>query len=281
MYICTRAHRVPCMYMYEKHENMYVHVRNHGENPRWTAPRRLLAMAERCRIPKRSAEAIEAERRASINAERQRLGLSRSEAARMPLPGAEFLMGKRAKSQQTGERAEHFKTEQRSSTMAAARDAAAARHRQLLHGQERLQAAAARKEALIKREAERQAGQRTLAAECLRQEARSLAAVPKELQNMAMAALKVAEKATGIAMGDYRCGGEDIPSCSRSGKDSQRACAAQRWADCWACDGSSMPTKCKGEAISGTGRFEGVSGKMTWIDKSGFGEGQGTFNLKK
>ena len=156
-------------------------------------------MAERCRIPKRSAEAIEAERRASINAERQRLGLSRSEAARM-LPGAEFLMGKRAKSQQTGERAEHFKTEQRSSTMAAARDAAAARHRQLLHGQERLQAAAARKEALIKREAERQAGQRTLAAECLRQEARSLAAVPKELQNMAMAALKVAEKATGIAM---------------------------------------------------------------------------------
>ena len=84
--------------------------------------------------------------------------------------------------------------------MAAARDAAAARHRQLLHGQERLQAAAARKEALIKREAERQAGQRTLAAECLRQEARSLAAVPKELQNMAMAALKVAEKATGIAM---------------------------------------------------------------------------------
>ena len=59
---------------------------------------------------------------------------------------------------------------------------------------------AARKEALIKREAERRDGQRTLAAECLRQEARSLAAVPKELQNMAMAALKVAEKATGIAM---------------------------------------------------------------------------------
>ena len=42
----------------------------------------------------------------------------------------------------------------------------------------------------------------------------------------------------------------------------------------------SVPTKCNGEAISGTGRFEGVSGKMTWIDKSGFGEGQGTFNLK-
>ena len=137
------------MYVHvRKHETMYVHVRNDGDNLRWTAPRRLLAMAERCRIPKRSAEAIEAERRASINAERQRLGLSRSEAARM-LPGAEFLIGKRTKSQQTGERAEHFKTEQRSSTMAAARDAAAARHRQLLHGQERLQAAAARKEALM------------------------------------------------------------------------------------------------------------------------------------
>ena len=53
------------------------------------------------------------------------------------------------------------------------------------------------------------------------------------------------------------------------------------WVVTWACDGSSVPTKCKGEAINGTGRFEGVSGKMTWIDKSGFGEGQGTFNLKK
>ena len=53
------------------------------------------------------------------------------------------------------------------------------------------------------------------------------------------------------------------------------------WVLTWICDGSITPTKCKGEAISGTGRFKGVSGKMTWIDKSGFGVGKGTFNLKK
>ena len=53
------------------------------------------------------------------------------------------------------------------------------------------------------------------------------------------------------------------------------------WVLTWICDGSITPTKCKGEAINGTGRFKGVSGKMTWIDKSGFGVGKGTFNLKK
>ena len=53
------------------------------------------------------------------------------------------------------------------------------------------------------------------------------------------------------------------------------------WVLTWICDGSITPTKCKGEAINGTGRFKGISGKMTWIDKSGFGVGKGTFNLKK
>ena len=53
------------------------------------------------------------------------------------------------------------------------------------------------------------------------------------------------------------------------------------WVLTWICDGSITPTKCKGEAINGTGRFKGVSGKMTWIDKSGFGVGKGTFNLKQ
>ena len=53
------------------------------------------------------------------------------------------------------------------------------------------------------------------------------------------------------------------------------------WVLTWICDGSITPTKCKGEAINGTGRFKGISGKMTWIDKSGFGVGKGTFNLKQ
>ena len=36
---------------------------------------------------------------------------------------------------------------------------------------------------------------------------------------------------------------------------------------------------CKGNAIGGTGRFEGVTGSMEWTDFAGFGEGSGNFKL--
>ena len=71
-------------------------------------------MAERYRIRRLSADDIQdakAKRRAAINAERIKLGLSRKEAA-SALPGAAFLaQGKRARSQQTGERAKFFKAQ--------------------------------------------------------------------------------------------------------------------------------------------------------------------------
>ena len=94
-------------------------------------------MAERYRIRRLSADDIqdaEAKRRAAINAERIKLGYSRKEAA-SALPGAAFLaQGKRARSQQTGERAEFFKAQQTEKSMLVANVAAAARHGQLLRG---------------------------------------------------------------------------------------------------------------------------------------------------
>ena len=88
-------------------------------------------MAERYRIRRLSADDIqdaEAKRRAAINAERIKLGYSRKEAA-SALPGAAFLaQGKRARSQQTGERAEFFKAQQTEKSMLVANDAAATRH---------------------------------------------------------------------------------------------------------------------------------------------------------
>ena len=62
------------------------------------------------------------------------------QAARI-LPGAQFLeQGKRAKKQQTGERAEYFKQQQQMKAGVAEMAAAAARHVVLMHGQRQLQA---------------------------------------------------------------------------------------------------------------------------------------------
>ena len=92
------------------------------------------------KIPKRSADVLEAERRAVIVAEQKRRGLSRREAAAM-IPGAEFLrQGKRARSQQTGEKNEYFKERQRTITSAAASTQSAARAEELLESQRALQA---------------------------------------------------------------------------------------------------------------------------------------------
>ena len=53
------------------------------------------------------------------------------------------------------------------------------------------------------------------------------------------------------------------------------------WVLNWKCTTTgSGKEKCKGNAVGGTGRFEGVSGSMEWVDVAGFGEGGGTFNLK-
>ena len=53
------------------------------------------------------------------------------------------------------------------------------------------------------------------------------------------------------------------------------------WVLNWKCTTTgSGKEKCKGNAVGGTGRFEGVTGSMEWIDVAGFGEGGGTFNLK-
>ena len=53
------------------------------------------------------------------------------------------------------------------------------------------------------------------------------------------------------------------------------------WVLNWKCDvmddGSN---KCNGNAIGGTGKYAGVSGKMSWSGAAGYGEGGGTFNLK-
>ena len=55
------------------------------------------------------------------------------------------------------------------------------------------------------------------------------------------------------------------------------------WILNWQCkDIADAPgsSNCTGDAAGGTGRFEGVSGKMKWVHSQGFGEGGGTFNLK-
>ena len=53
------------------------------------------------------------------------------------------------------------------------------------------------------------------------------------------------------------------------------------WVLNWKCTTTgSGKEKCKGNAVGGTGRFEGVTGSMEWIDVAGFGEGGGTSNLK-
>ena len=42
-------------------------------------------------------------------------------------------------------------------------------------------------------------------------------------------------------------------------------------------DGSN---KCNGDAIGGTGKYTGVTGKISWAGAAGFGEGGGTFKMK-
>ena len=54
------------------------------------------------------------------------------------------------------------------------------------------------------------------------------------------------------------------------------------WVLNWKCSTTGTGKEnCKGNAAGGTGRFEGVTGSMEWTDIAGFGEGGGTFNLKK
>ncbi len=54
------------------------------------------------------------------------------------------------------------------------------------------------------------------------------------------------------------------------------------WVLNWKCSTTGTGKEnCKGNAAGGTGRFEGVTGLMEWTDIAGFGEGGGTFNLKK
>ena len=49
------------------------------------------------------------------------------------------------------------------------------------------------------------------------------------------------------------------------------------WVLVWHCG---VDGQCKGDAVNGTGRFEGVTGKMSWWNDSGWGEGSGTFIMK-
>ena len=160
-------------------------------------------MAERYRIRRLSAEDIqdaEANRRAAINTERIKLGLSRREAARI-LPGAQFLeQGKRAKKQQTGERAEYFKQQQQMKAGVAEMAAAAARHVVLMHGQRQLQALAYRTQELVEQEAEQRAEHRAQQRQHLRRQEESLAAVPQQLYHMAGAALRLVERVADTAV---------------------------------------------------------------------------------
>jgi hypothetical protein len=50
------------------------------------------------------------------------------------------------------------------------------------------------------------------------------------------------------------------------------------WILVWHCgtDG-----QCTGDAVNGTGRFEGVKGSMNWWNDGGWGEGSGTFIMQK
>jgi hypothetical protein len=49
------------------------------------------------------------------------------------------------------------------------------------------------------------------------------------------------------------------------------------WVLSWDCDAGG---NCTGQAIGGTGRFDGVTGSMTWVNNNGWGEGGGTFMMK-
>ena len=49
----------------------------------------------------------------------------------------------------------------------------------------------------------------------------------------------------------------------------------------WKCDVmDDSINECNGDAISGTGKYTGVTGKMSWAGAAGFGEGGRTFNMK-
>ncbi|MDB9762146.1 hypothetical protein OAC06_04950 [Alphaproteobacteria bacterium] len=49
------------------------------------------------------------------------------------------------------------------------------------------------------------------------------------------------------------------------------------WVLVWNCGADG---KCTGDAVNGTGRFEGVKGSMNWMNDGGWGEGSGTFIMK-
>ena len=151
------------------------------------------------KIPKRSADVLEAERRAVIVAEQKRRGLSRSEAAAM-IPGAEFLrQGKRARSQQTGEKNEYFKERQRTITSAAARTQSAARHEELLQSQRALQATRERVAVAAEKKAQLRAEQNDRHDTHLQRLEQALDDMPRKLQHTATAALRLAERAVDTA----------------------------------------------------------------------------------
>ena len=122
------------------------------------------------------------------------------QAARI-LPGAQFLkQGKRAKKQQTGERAEYFKQQQQMKAGVAEMAAADARHVVLMHGQRQLQALAYRTQELVEQEAEQRAEHRARQRQHLRRQEESLAAVPQQLYHMAGAALQLVERVADTAV---------------------------------------------------------------------------------
>ena len=49
------------------------------------------------------------------------------------------------------------------------------------------------------------------------------------------------------------------------------------WVLSWDCDATG---NCTGDVKGGTGRFEGASGSLQWVNNNGWGEGAGTFLLK-
>ena len=102
--------------------------------------------------------------------------------------------------------------------------AAAARHGQLLRGQQLLQASAERAMVLAEQEAKQKAEQKALAAEHFRRQEQSLAAVPDALRYMATAALKLAERATDAAAETTEAAEKTNQyRCSRSRMDRQGA----------------------------------------------------------
>ena len=163
--------------------------------PREAQTSQSLSMAEqpRYRIPKRDVAEIERERRSRVKVAVDELRkdhprLSCQEAARL-VPGADHLLrGKRAKSQMTGPKAQHFIAERRNHVRTAADVAAAARHQQLRHYQHVLQATADRNVAAEEAaEANAQVHRRRLE--------ESLERHPTELYYMSQVALKQAERA--------------------------------------------------------------------------------------